>query len=132
MTKDRDLKFDLITTVGNIFKKENECLLAELRSFVTDNAYISQEKLVAHLESKVDNQAKQHLSALEMMASDDRNSLLKEINSIQEASQKVLKENDVYKQVERDLKSQCMKLKNFNLILNKFLFKSEIFFLFLK
>ena len=109
MVDGKDWRGEIISAVANVFGKERECFMSELRLFVTDNAYVSEEKLVAHLEARIEGQTKQQLSAMEFLAAADRNSLLSEMKKIKDEAQKIIAEINQSKQIERELKSQSKK-----------------------
>ena len=63
MNNGKDWRGDLIRAVASVFKEEQETLLAELRSFVTSNSHIDENK-VTFFENKVKAQVRTRKSSL--------------------------------------------------------------------
>ena len=101
-----DWRGDLIKAVANIFQNENENCLAELHAYVLNHAYADQDKQLAHIESKMENQAKFHADSLAYLSSVDRESLLGELKASAEQIAKLSEEIDVLRQNERQSKRE--------------------------
>jgi len=101
-----DWRASIIKGVANIFRNENENCVAELRSFVMSSAYSDQDKQLAHIEAKLDNQAKFHQESLAYLNSVERQALLDDIKSLKEETVKLGEEIGVFQQNERQFKRE--------------------------
>lgn len=106
-----DWRNDIYKTISNIFNNQKDYMLAELRSFVVNQAHLDQLKQISHLESKIDDLNQIHKKSLEYLSSSDRTSLLDELKQVKEEVNKMLNEIGRYQEIERQLRHEINSLQ---------------------
>ena len=62
-TNGKDWRGEILKAVANVFKQEQEASLAELRTFVSSNGHLDENKIM-NLEAKIKSQVKKLIKLL--------------------------------------------------------------------
>ncbi|CAF0917327.1 unnamed protein product, partial [Brachionus calyciflorus] len=101
-----DWRSGYLKAISEIFSNQKDQLISELRSFVSSGCYTSGETNLIHLEKKIDDLVRLQTKSLDYMQSIDRESLMKELESIKNDLSKALNELTQFKENERQLKRE--------------------------
>lgn len=101
-----DWRSSFLKTISDIFTNHKDLLLTELRSFVCSGCLNNDENILSHLENKIDGLIKFQKKSIDYLNSSDRQSLLKQIESMQAELAKVMNELNILQENERERKRE--------------------------
>lgn len=104
--KEDDWRSSYLNAIKDIFSGQKDLLLSELRSFICNSCYSNDDNYLSHFDKKIDNLVNLQKKSFDYLKSIDRESLLKELETIKAELNKVLAEIEKLQENERELKRE--------------------------